>query len=1196
MSNLSNSSAPKKPKAMKKILKKPKAIYATIRNKDRSPSPSARLPAAAASHQSLASSSTSPVIPPSSNSNSLTIAVPAPSNSISAPTHISALVPEIRVVPAPSHLSVSSFEQARAHQSGFASSSSTTPLSNSELVHPNSPTGAAESSPQLASSSSSNTAIQSTQPHLRSLAVSSPDRATSVEPQEKPIAADVSSNPHSRFSSALGVGWQTFRTALRILKESADFNPILKSVLGGVFALVEAAELTRSNREQVQMIAKRVKAITDTITQYQLSPLPAVINGRLDELAAVCEKEAKKLEIKKKHNAARRFAEGSKDASDTLDSMRAITDACDTYLLKAGVNIEFKVEGIYDVVISESQRKLLDKLNPAASARFDVSLEGLQGVRAPVSRGACTANTRQEILKELSDWTEDYSAPNIYWLNGMAGTGKTTIAYSLCNLLKDKGMLGASFFCSRYIEECTHANRIIPTIVHALATHHPQLASSIARALEGNCDLTDTVDLQKQFKALFLDILQQHKTRLVIVIDALDECSNVRNVRSLLDIIFLHSPSLPVKFFITCRPGSAFTGYHKDQLDRLCSLHDIDEKIVQTDITTYLRYIQVLAARAKTLFVNDWDVDLPQQRLLLGPLDTLYAKVLEDRHCKLTNKERHIMFNLMHTIITVRVPLTIQGLARLLAMKPDHVNAHLRAIQSVIHISPGENGKVSPFHASFPDFLTTRERSKRFFCHPSTSHLQLAKQCFMAIADSWKMHGHVSLQSSSQLANANSDERLHYACVFWAPHLTSCMVDDEIQHMLDCFLKTQVLHWMEYLQSCNQIKVAVDSFYKVQQFMTFNQDLLSRVIDAWKFVLESLQLISTHPPEIYRSALLWLPALSYIRQHYMQTQYSWPRLSGIDRQQWDVFQGILTGHSSDVRSVAFSLDGSQIVSGSYDETVCIWSAATGVQLQILEGHTDWVKSVAFSPDGSQVVSGSDDKTVRIWNATTGAQLQTLEGHTDWVNSVAFSPDGSQIVSGSDDKTAHNSWVNSVAFSPDGTQIVSGSHDETVCIWSAATGAQLQTLEGHTDEVNCVAFSPDGSQIVSGSDDKTVRTWSAASGAQLQTLKGHTHCVNSVAFSPDCTQIVSGSGDMTVRIWSAATGAQLQTLEDYIDEVNCVAFSLDGSQIVSGYKDRTVRIWSATTEVQLLGALSCKNWKATVARWILTFSLMLLAQT
>jgi WD40 repeat protein len=108
----------------------------------------------------------------------------------------------------------------------------------------------------------------------------------------------------------------------------------------------------------------------------------------------------------------------------------------------------------------------------------------------------------------------------------------------------------------------------------------------------------------------------------------------------------------------------------------------------------------------------------------------------------------------------------------------------------------------------------------------------------------------------------------------------------------------------------------------------------------------------------------------------------------------------LEGHTSSVSSVAFSPDGKQVVSGSWDRTVQLWDVATGAPLQTLEGHTSWVSSVAFSPDGKQVVSGSWDRTVRLWDAATGAPLQTLEGHTGSVSSVAFSPDGKQVVSGS----------------------------------------------------------------------------------------------------------------------------------------------------------------------------------------------------
>ena len=123
---------------------------------------------------------------------------------------------------------------------------------------------------------------------------------------------------------------------------------------------------------------------------------------------------------------------------------------------------------------------------------------------------------------------------------------------------------------------------------------------------------------------------------------------------------------------------------------------------------------------------------------------------------------------------------------------------------------------------------------------------------------------------------------------------------------------------------------------------------------------------------------------------------------------WDAVTGTLfntfEGHSSFVTSVAFSPDGTKIVSGSVDNTVRVWDANTGALYATLEGHSDWVTSVAFSPDGTKIVSGSDDNTVRVWDANTGTLYATLEGHSRRVTSVAFSPDGTKIVSGSFDQS------------------------------------------------------------------------------------------------------------------------------------------------------------------------------------------------
>ena len=104
----------------------------------------------------------------------------------------------------------------------------------------------------------------------------------------------------------------------------------------------------------------------------------------------------------------------------------------------------------------------------------------------------------------------------------------------------------------------------------------------------------------------------------------------------------------------------------------------------------------------------------------------------------------------------------------------------------------------------------------------------------------------------------------------------------------------------------------------------------------------------------------------------------------------------------EVSSVAFSTDGTLIVSGSRDGLVRVWDASTGKELNVLNGHTDSVNSVTFSTDGKHIVSGSHDNSVRLWDTSSSKELNVLNGHIYSVNSVAISTDGKYIVSGSRD--------------------------------------------------------------------------------------------------------------------------------------------------------------------------------------------------
>ncbi|KAJ6009715.1 hypothetical protein N7522_004731 [Penicillium canescens] len=332
---------------------------------------------------------------------------------------------------------------------------------------------------------------------------------------------------------------------------------------------------------------------------------------------------------------------------------------------------------------------------------------------------------------------------------------------------------------------------------------------------------------------------------------------------------------------------------------------------------------------------------------------------------------------------------------------------------------------------------------------------------------------------------------------------------------------------------------------------------------------------------------------------------------------WSTCLQTLEGHTRDVRSVAWSQDGSRIASASWDRTVRIWDPVTGhctLKLEginghfssiawsqgrlalgaadntvriwdtvtgqcklSLHGHGGHVTSIAWLQDG-RLVSASLDTTLRIWDTTTGQCVHVFDGHTGPVISIALSQ--GQLASGSTDGRVkvwelndyhcvstlegYNKQAGSIAWSPDGSRLASASMDNTVSIWALTSQCNL-ILKGHTDAVGPFAWSEDGSRLASASWDKTIRVWDTTTGQNVFTFKGHTEVVYSIAWSHGRNRLASGSLDDTVRIWDTVNGQGVSTFEGHTGTVYSVAWSQDGSRLSSGSLDRTVRIWDTVTD-------------------------------
>ncbi|EMD36498.1 hypothetical protein CERSUDRAFT_138171 [Gelatoporia subvermispora B] len=1001
--------------------------------------------------------------------------------------------------------------------------------------------------------------------------------------------------------------------------------PPLKTALIGVVSLMELADTVRDAQDGFEKLGSRISGFQNIFAQYRAQgDIPPVIMRRLDRLSRDFEPISNMIGSKLRRSVVRRTIKAARDVEDVKDAFEKLAVLLENFQLACFLNTERMVGDMAEEV-------LLAKLHHIQGAGIDGQTED-----------ECMEGTRVDLLDDIGAWSRDPGVARVFWLNGMAGTGKSAIARSVCHKLHEAGTLGASFFCSREIRN--DVTRIIPTLAESLARRNTAYRLALLDVLREEPDVghyTVPRQVEHLLEKPLRDAFGERLLMLTFVVDALDECSSEQAMQSLLSALVPRSRRIPVKFFLTSRPESHIQSQFRSNqpdLHNTLWLHDIEHSIVEADIRLYCtrrlqrirasheerellyrfppnwpldRDIEMITKQAGKLFIYAFtalkyiekrpvqrllsmgEFDVVPERPLTKPLDDMYSLVLtnaldQDSH---TQGEIQTTKQLLAIILVLRESLTVTALGELIGMPTEDIRSMLERLHAVVYTpAQNESGAITTFHASFEDYLTSPARAPETFrINHSDGHEALANACIRIMASD-ALYFNVSGSRTSYLPNSQQtfaplSTSLAYSCLHWVHHFIRISNPAPMVALVYLVLRKKILFWLEVLSAKGHARLALGLLHRVLTAKNIVSKTMAGFLrDAKDFVMLGHDAIELSAPHIYLSVLPSLSPSSTIAKTL------WPKfrnvptydVTGIHRSRGPLLQ--MSGHAGEVYSVAFSPDGTRVVSGSWDRAVRIWDARTGDLLMgPLEGHHNTVVSVAFSPDGAVVASGSLDGTIRLWNAKKGElMMHSLEGHSDGVRCVAFSPDGAKIISGSMDHTlrlwdaktgnpllhafeGHTGDVNTVMFSRDGRRVVSGSDDETIRLWNVTTGEEvIKPLSGHIEWVRSVAFSPDGTRIVSGSNDDTIRLWDARTGAPIiDPLVGHTDTVLSVAFSPDGTRIASGSADKTVRLWDAATGRPvMQPFEGHGDYVWSVGFSPDGSTVVSGSGDKTIRLWSA----------------------------------
>ncbi|KAL4778668.1 putative wd40 protein [Aspergillus varians] len=860
-------------------------------------------------------------------------------------------------------------------------------------------------------------------------------------------------------------------------------------------------------------------------------------------------------------------------------------------------------------VLEDIDRKIiLESLHPVQEASFN-------SYRAE-GEGKCLHGTRIELLSSIASWGSSLSSQRIYWLNGMAGTGKSTISRTAAASFQSRSILAASFFFKRGAGDQGNARRLFSTIAWQLTSTIPSLAIRIKQAINKEPDLS-AKSIEQQFNQLLLQPLcdleqsQQQQPCLVIVIDALDECKEGRDIDTILQLLprVQEIKTINLRFFITSRPElPTVLGFRKlRQKDhQYLILHEIPTSIITRDIKLFLEQrlseirekrslpeewpgkerLQTLISIAIPLFIFAATVcrfleDLswsPEERLnefLSDPaarsaseMDRTYLPILKQLLKRPNEADSNKLNEEFHEVIGIVIllakPLSVNALTAFIDRRKSTVKARLESFWSVLSVPGDDDMPVIPLHLSFRDFLLHTKHEFRI--DKTKTHQRAATHCFRIMNSSLK-HNICSLSSYGTQRTEIDDHTisqhisaaLQYSCRYWVYHLEQGEPQGSERDVFE-FLKKHFLHWLEVMGLMDLISETVGMISTLQFIMRSNiaSEFSKFLHDAQQFILHNRDLLHIAPLQLYCSGLAFAPMHNIIRGVFKSSQRWMHSLPQVEDSWYKELQDP-GGYSNSVRSVAFSPDGRMVVSGSTDHSIKLWDTKTGAEIRTIKGRSNLIPSVAFSIDRQMIAPGPYDKLIKILDAKNGTRIQSMDGHSGPVSSVAFSADSQTIASGSQDKTLK--------------------------LWDTKSGRNIQTLKGHGDSVRSIAFSADSQMVASGSYDKLIKLWDAKSGTEIRSLKGHIGPVFSVAFSADGQMIASGSSDHTIKLWDTKTGAEIWTIKEHShfpdafseDWVQSVSFSADGQIIASGSMDNTIGLWDTKSGAKIRSLIGHSSW-------------------